>query len=73
MTKETTDKENSLNTPTLCKPFLRLPQNKEHFFYNKIIEIREVKKDTDNFKKVGVNVSKGELRHLNLPNATTLV
>ena len=35
-------------------------------------ETREVKKDTDNFKKVVVNVSKGELRHLNLPNATTL-
>lgn len=38
-----------------------------------MIEIREVKKkDTDNFEKVGVNVSKGELRHMNLPNATTL-
>ena len=51
MTKETTDKENSLNTPTLCKPFLHLPQNKEHFFYNKIIEIREVNKTQTTLKR----------------------
>ena len=51
MTKETTDKQNSLNTPTLCKPFLHLPQNKEHFFYNKIIEIREVKKTQTTLKR----------------------
>ena len=32
--KENTDKESSLNNPTLCKPFLYLPQNKEQFHYS---------------------------------------